>query len=707
MLAGRHPIEPLNPLRLRAVAATADEPMPRIEHVLPGLPADLARVIDGCLIKSKRDRIGTAAQLLQLLEPLARGRYGRSLGADESPFPGLAAFQEADAGRFFGRSRDIDHMVQRMREQALVGVVAPSGVGKSSFVRAGVVPALRASDESWEVLITRPGRDPIAALATLLEPMTQSAVSQLDARMLDHSQLVARLRAEPGFLGTVLRSRARQKTSRILLFVDQFEELYTLVPDAAERQAYTAALSGMADDPSSPLRVVVSMRSDLLDRAAEDHAFMARLSAGLLFLPPIDRQGMRDALTEPLEPTGYAFERPEIVDDMLDALGGSSGALPLLQFTAAKLWDQRDPQRRRLTMQSYQALGGVAGALATHADELLASLPPQAQRLTRAVFQRLVTTEGTRALADIEELEQLSANPGEVKALLDKLVAARLLVVQGRGEKAGGAVEIVHESLVHRWPTLRRWREESAEDSAFLEQLRSAAKQWDSKGRAVGLLWRGEAMEEAHRFRRRYKGELPARETAFLDAVIELATRSARRRRRLIAGGFVVMAGLVVAAAIALVLIRNAERTALTQRKTAEKESVRARAAETEVRAQLTTIQQQKETLKVTEEKRELASTEAKQAHETATQAQEQAEAAESQRKLTYEQLEEALARTKRESARAQDERNRAEAMSTQNEKLAEAERSARERAEQLSRERQERIKQLEKELTKLGTKLD
>jgi eukaryotic-like serine/threonine-protein kinase len=230
-----------------------------------------------------------------------------------------------------------------------------------------VVPALKASGESWEVLITRPGRSPLQALATLLQPIARSGMSSVDARMAEHAAIVERLRTEPGYLGTLLRSRARQKQGHIMLFVDQFEELYTMVGDLEERRAYTACLGGVADDPSTPLRVVVSMRSDFLDRAAEDRQFMDRLTRGLLFLPPIDREGMREALVQPLEMAGFGFESPDIVEDMLETLEGTTGALPLLQFTAAKLWDARDRSRRLLTSASYEALGGLAGALATHA----------------------------------------------------------------------------------------------------------------------------------------------------------------------------------------------------------------------------------------------------------------------------------------------------------------------------------------------------
>ncbi|MDX2091844.1 MAG: protein kinase [Kofleriaceae bacterium] len=574
MLTKRHPLDPISQQRLIHAASNLDTPMPRIGEAMPQLPAAFEQVIDQCLAKYKEHRFATARDLLAQLEPQLPGRFGRRLDENENPFPGMTAFQENDADRFFGRDRDVAHMVTRMADHPLVGVVAPSGVGKSSFLRAGVIPALKASGETWEVFVTRPGRHPLSSLATLLQPFAANAGQDLRGAMQDHDALLARLRNEPGFLGTLLRARARQKQERIMLFVDQFEELYTMCPDADERRAYTAVLAGIADDAATPLRVVVSMRSDFLDRAAEDRVFMDRLTRGLLFLPPVDRDGMREALLAPLGMVGYRFEHDTMVDEMVDALAGAPGALPLLQFTAAMLWESRDRTRRVLTAQSYEAIGGVGGALASHADHVLAAMSPERQKLARAVFLRLVTVEGTRAIVDVAELTSLSSDGTEIRALLDQLVGARLLVVQSRED--GAVVEIVHESMLTRWPTLRRWLDESTEDAAFLEQLRTAAKQWDARGRAQGLLWRGEAMEDARTFARRFKGALPARERAYLDAVLALATAAGRRKRRLIIAGFVVLGGLFATAMVGMLYIRDAEQTAQEQRKVAETETKRA-----------------------------------------------------------------------------------------------------------------------------------
>jgi hypothetical protein len=562
MLAGKHPLEPVSHARLLGAAAALDQPMPSIGAEVAGLPDRLVAIVDRCLAKRKSDRYSSAGELALALEPLLPARVGRSLVADESPYPGLHAFQEADATRFFGRAADIAAMIARLADHPLIGVLGPSGVGKSSFVRAGVVPALKSAGEPWETVIVRPGRSPLAALAGALDSLRDP----LDSDPAIDADPVRRLRAEPGMFGARLRSRARRRRGQILVFVDQLEELYTLVADPAERRAFTACLASAADDPSGPLRVVVSMRSDFLDRAAEDRRFVEELTRGLVLLQPLARAGLEDALVQPLEMLGFSFDA-DVVPAMLDALEHAPGALPLLQFTAARLWEQRDKQRRVLTRASYEAIGGVAGALATHADEVLAAFSAPDQKLVREIFQRLVTPERTRTIVELDELREIAP---AIASPIGRLVEARLLVVQTRRE-GERAVELVHESLIHTWPTLRRWLDESHDDEAYLAQLRAAAKQWDVKGRPQGLLWRGEAMQEARLWRARYPGELPAREQHYLDAVLALASRAARVRRRIAAGAFALLSVLVVAGGAALLSIERAEEEAIDGKAAADR----------------------------------------------------------------------------------------------------------------------------------------
>jgi serine/threonine protein kinase len=688
MLAGIHPLDGTDRDDIQATVEDLSAPVLSLAAVRPDLPAKLVHVVDRCLRKRKEERYQRAEEVLEDLEEFLPGRYHRRLSDDESPYPGLAPFQETDADRFFGRAEEVMRAQVWLRDHPLVTLVGPSGAGKSSFVRAGLVPALKAA-EPWEVMVMRPGRNPMANLINAVSERTWSAVSM---RVAEDQKLAERLRSEQGFLGALLRNRAVQKHTPILLFVDQFEELYTLVQDPAERAAFTAALAGAADDAASPLRVVLSMRSDFLDRAAEDSQFFEELMRGLMFLQPSTRKGLREALTQPAEMAGHHFESAEMVDEMLAQLESATGALPLLQFAAARLWEERDRRRRLLTRSSYDAMGGVAGALATHADRVLDGLTAAGRKLAAAVLPRLVTPERTRAIVEVSELKQLSSEPGAVELLLNQLVDARLLVVQARGEADSAAVEIVHESLITRWPTLRRWLDEGQEDAAFLAQLGSTARQWDVRGRPAGLLWRGEASEEASRFRKRHRGELAAREREYLDAVESLATRAARIRRAILTGALAFLAVLVAAGAVALLTIRkaeksarHAERDALTQAELAGNEAARARQAERKSKEQLDLVQRKEQ--------------ERRRAQEQADEARTEVEKSKSQLQLAYEQLRDSFGDAEAARRRAEQAASTARAATL-------AERQAKAAMEKLLAREREQVKRLERERKKIGTEL-
>ncbi|MBA2541101.1 MAG: serine/threonine protein kinase, partial [Deltaproteobacteria bacterium] len=421
LICGRHPLHPLDGNQL-VVTAMLELPMPSMQESAPiDVPRELVQIVDRCLLKLKEQRWQSAGELLAALEPFAGAVAGghtrtQALQIDESPYAGLSSFQEGDAGKFFGRNREIASMMTRIRDQPLMAVVGSSGVGKSSFVRAGLVPALKRSGETWETLVIRPGRKPLESLAAVIQPMVATAVNLSD-ELDEQKKLVETLRKEPGHLGHVLRGRARRDNRRLLVFVDQFEELYTQTADPAERAAFTACLSAVADDATSPLRVVLSIRSDFLDRVAEDQRFVAELTQGLFFLGPPSRDGLREAIVQPAEMAGFRFESPETVDDMLAHLETTPGALPLLQFAATKLWDARDTSRKMLTHASYAAMGGVAGALASHADRVVNDLGGHKAGLIRAILLRLVTPERTRAIVPMAELRELSREVGEVQRL--------------------------------------------------------------------------------------------------------------------------------------------------------------------------------------------------------------------------------------------------------------------------------------------------
>jgi serine/threonine protein kinase len=685
MLSGQHPLEEVPYWSV----ANLELPMPDIRQAAPHVPPELADAVNRCLSKARDQRFANAAELLKALEPFLPGRFMPWLQVDKGPFAGLRSFEEKDAACFFGRSREIAAMTGRIHDWPVMAVVGPSGVGKSSFIRAGIVPTLKRSGYNWRILIVRPGREAVLSLARMLASL---AAEDEGAAPLDENQLGIRLALEPGFLGSELRSRARRTGEHYLIFVDQFEELFTLVPDQRQRVAFTTCLAAAADDATSPLRVIVSIRSDFLGRVAEDPHFMGELSRGLFFLGPLSPEGLREALVHPAEMVGYRFETQAMVDEMLAYLAATPGALPLLQFTASQLWEARDPARKLLTEESYRGLGGITGALVSHADRVVNELSPEQYMLCRAVFLQLVTHERTRAVRHLDELRELSGKAGDLDQVINHLVESRLLVVQTGGGSGGATVEIVHESLIENWTTLRRWLEESHEDSLFIEQLRAAARQWEAKRRDPGLLWGGEMAEELGRFMRRFRGEMPDVVLAFSEGVQGQRERGARLKRRLAMAGAAFLLVLLAAASVALIVISNAH-------KTAEQNAQAATLAKEEAHARLREVEEK-------ERERQQAEAQRLAAEKLKAKAEEKADEASIEVEETQEQLAIKNAELTRALRRAKDERLAAEKAQTRAEKNEDEARAAEERAQRSAKELERLLKKERERANRLTAQL-
>ena len=455
---------------------------------------------------------------------------GPDAPAEETcPYPGLSAFTAADAAAFVGRERETEAFLNRLRVQPLLAVVGPSGAGKSSFVQAGVIPAL---PPGWTALVVRPGPSPIAGLA-----------ARLAGAGIEAGSLRARLAADADALAGLLAGRA----GTLVLVVDQVEELFTLCDDPAERALYAAALARAARAADDPVRVVMTLRDDFLVRAEELPAWRTRLAHGLQILTTPDEPDLRRILTEPLRRIGYELD-PELPEEMVSEVAGEPAALALLSFTASRLWELRDRRFRQIGRKAYRSLGGVGGALARHAEETLAAMPSEEQRLVREVFRHAVTAEGTRAPLAPAELEAALGGGPHARAVIDKLVAARLLVVSDA--ELGERIEVAHEALLEAWPRLVTWRQEEAAGARLRDLLRTAARQWDERDRPSGLLWRGDALAEYRIWRGRHPGALTPIEEAFAGASLAEAARARRARRLLLGGAFLVLAGVAVALVI-------------------------------------------------------------------------------------------------------------------------------------------------------------
>ncbi|HTR53942.1 MAG TPA: protein kinase, partial [Kofleriaceae bacterium] len=462
---------------------------------------------------------------------------GASGQTEGTPFRGLASFTNEDAASFVGREREIDAAVNRLRIAPIVVVLGPSGAGKSSFVHAGVVPSL---PEAWTAITTRPGTTPLTALQSRLQRSGFAA-----------DGLAAAIERDPGALAELLRKSERTT----VLVIDQFEELFTLGAPAEQQLLYVRALLAAAADPDDRARVLITLRDDFLARAMQLPALRERLTSSLFFLGTPDRTELVRILTEPLARAGYEFEDRSLPEQMVDAVATTPGALPLLSFTAQQLWDLRDRQFRQLTRRAHDALGGVAGALAQHAERTLAAMSAHEQQLARVGLGHLVTADGTRAVLSRHELQQLMNDAG-ADAIVEKLIAARLITAT-ESDTGEARIELVHEALLVAWPRLDAWRREDAEGARMRDQVRAAARQWLQRGRPRGLLWRDDAFVELQAWRSRHAQRLTEGDEAFVAASFAEAARGRRLRR-----GAIALVLAIMAAALAVLVWANRQTTA-------------------------------------------------------------------------------------------------------------------------------------------------
>jgi len=466
------------------------------------LEAELAgRVVD---LQATRERAGS----------LAAERDGAD-GPPACPYKGLAAFDVGDADLFFGRERLVADVVARLAGAPLLGVVGPSGSGKSSLIRAGLLPALAAGvlprSEGWAQELMRPGEQPLRGLYEAL----------------------GRLRHAP----------------RGVLVVDQFEEVFTTCPDERERARFIAELVAASHSADGTL-VLLAVRADFYGRCGAYPDLSAALGAGHVLLSPMTRDELRQAIELPAERVGLRLE-PGLVERLLADCEGESGALPLLSTALAELWRERDG--RHLRLGGYERTGGVRGAVARLAEEAYGRLDPEPRAVARRILLRLAGDEvqgvpvGRRVpLAELDDLRD-----DDVRRVLEVLAGSRLLTV------SAGSVEVAHEALLRAWPRLRGWLEEDAEGRRVHRGLRQAAAAWSDGGRDPGELYRGARLASALEWRIAHEPELTATEKQFLDAG-QVASVRARRRLQLLLLGVGVL--LVMTTGAALVALEQRER---------------------------------------------------------------------------------------------------------------------------------------------------
>ena len=523
------------------------------------------------------------------------GTDGNGAAEPRSPYPGLAAFGPEEAGYFFGRERVTAQLCDRLAVTAAEGegplfLIGPSGSGKSSLLRAGLLPALEhgalgiPGSSAWPCLIVTPGETPLRRLAAAL-----SAPAAMPA-----GEVAAALSDDPGRVPAVLRAviagrlgRDLGAGGRVVLLVDQFEELFTLCQDQAERQLFVDALCSACGTPPQntaadenahpPGLVVLALRADFYARCMAFPALVPALTGRQVLAGALSEDELRDAIEKPAVAAGLVLE-PGLTDLLLrDLRSGESaerdggGALPLLAYALLSTWQRR--QGRVLTFSGYQAAGGISRAVAQEAERLYAALAPAGKAAVRAILLAMVRigdgTAVTRHSADLGELarRRFGDEAGAFARARDELAAARLITL-----RAGGA-DITHEALLHAWPRLREWTEIDRADLLAHQRLADAAATWERAGRDPAALHRGTLLTAAAEWATGHSASLSPLERVFLGASTELEAaeqRAAHRRTRRWRQAFGVLAVLVAATLAATLLAAQAHRTAVASRLAAQ-----------------------------------------------------------------------------------------------------------------------------------------
>jgi formylglycine-generating enzyme required for sulfatase activity len=532
LLSGRHPFG--DDLQRRRDAARNPDRAPDLT-IDGDAPVPVADLIRRSLQREPHLR-PSAAEWGSVLGETIAGR-GESLSED-GPYPGLAAFDEHRARFYFGREREVDELVERLRDAPHLPIVGPSGTGKSSFLHAGVIPRLRAR-ERWTVIAFRPGADPVGALARhLIAAAAGYPGGSVDLSMKTQAlALRAELLETPTLLAARFATLATANDARVLLAVDQLEEAFTQGAPEAEASRFLAMLMAATDDPLDPVRVVLAVRDDFVGKLAGLRS--------LFVMRKLDADALRRTITGPLARHGYTLDDEAIIEDLLREVGSAeTSALPLLQFACRTLWEGRDVAARRLRRATYEQMGGLAGALAGHAERAIAALSPHERRIARQLLLSLVSGTTRRSLARGPLVSAIGPDAG---AVLDRLLTARLLVQHGAGDGGGDSaiVEIAHESLLQTWAQLARWVDESRDERRLLEELEDATSLWERRGERVEETWSQEELTAARHRAAQLELALPPRVQRFLAAG-EQRHRAQLRRRRVRYG--MALAGIAVVA---------------------------------------------------------------------------------------------------------------------------------------------------------------
>jgi len=488
------------------VRQTRDPTFPIVPVILPETttdpPFDFLRVLTWVDF-SHVTRVFDAPDLL---EQLLRAIHGQPTSAETAreaicPYRGLDAFREEDSAFFFGRgSADdpkspIGELVKKVREHPFVMVVGRSGSGKSSLVYAGLLPVLRRErDRFWNVLSLRPGREPLRALAAAFNPRAENEGAAEYATKITNEADKLRT-GDLQLLSHMIREQLDQaegKPDRLLLYIDQWEELYAQAPSSTDNERATqhaADVNRFIDllltaARTAPVAVVATVRADFYDPLIAHQEIKSLLPTRQVLLGSMLRSELESTIVEPARKVGLTFDPPSLVQRILDEAGEDEGMLPLLQYALKETWARR--QRNRLTGDSYAQSGGVREAIRITAERTFDALSPADQQVARQLFLRLVTPgegqEDTRARAAMP-VEQAQ------RKIVEQFASQRTrLLVTGFDRAARPTVEVAHEALIRTWPRFRQWIDSNREKLRSRAAILQAKADWEQNSRRDDML---------------------------------------------------------------------------------------------------------------------------------------------------------------------------------------------------------------------------
>lgn len=499
------------------------EPLPSVRRVRPEFRPVVDDVIARASAKEATDRfpdvLEAAAAFREALDATRSVR--EPLAQSRNPYKGLRAFLEADAGDFFGREVVTERLVQRLAESGagsrFLAVVGPSGSGKSSIVRAGLVPALRRGalpgSDRWFVVDVLPGSHPLrelesALLGVAVEP-PPSLMEHLERDELGLVRSIQRVLPDPD--------------AELVIVLDQLEEVFTLVHDEAERAHVLASLWAAAVEPGSRVRIITTLRADFFDAPLSIRGFGELLAARHEALTPMSPEELERAIVAPANRGGLVVE-PALVAAIIADVVDRPSALPLLQYALTELAERTED--RVLSLDAYRRIGGVSGALARRSEKLFSAMNEEGRDACRKLFLRLVTVsedgEETRLRvrrSDLADMADVRATEGIIEAF----GRHRLLAFDRDPDTREPTVEIPHGALLRAWERLRGWIDDARDDIRTQRRLAASASEWDRSERDPSFLLRGSHLEQLEEWVGATTLTLSADDRLYLDA-------SARRR---------------------------------------------------------------------------------------------------------------------------------------------------------------------------------